>query len=353
MANLTDYRANIEQILLGYYIRYNTLDQLTKETFGNSDDNMIDVYIDLYDMLLPLYTTNIYANKQFTIVSAVINLAAHIREFYWSRYRVNTRIYLVYADNTSMNHKQFYYKFGNDIIKGMMNYEKINSVIQTQLEMVKILCAYIYGVYYIRRTTDFSMFTLNSIMQNKPVKAVVLTKSKYAYQLPAICDCVIFRPKKYNGEDVSYVINRNNVLFKYFNKTTNEKTLERLKCINPSLLSLLISLTGLPEKKLLTLFNSTTAISKLYNAVTSNVLINDYNTDIDYAYDRLDIGGKIDPVNFKYRFNAVDLIFQHRIYNNMAEARDISWQIDLQDKETVQYINNRYFYDNPLNLDAL
>ena len=106
-----DYKANIESILLGYYIKYINLEELTANTivvseFANSDN--IDIYIDLYDMLKNLYSIDIYSNKQFIIVSSVINLVAHMREFYWSRYRVNIRIYLVYGSEESNNHKQFY-----------------------------------------------------------------------------------------------------------------------------------------------------------------------------------------------------------------------------------------------------
>ena len=86
---------------------------------------MNNIYIDLYDMLKKLYSIDIYANKQFTIVSSVINLAAHMREFYWTRYHVNSRIYLIYATEESNNHRQFYPGFSDFKLKEMMNYQMI------------------------------------------------------------------------------------------------------------------------------------------------------------------------------------------------------------------------------------
>ena len=157
--NKSDYRANIESILLGYYIKYIKLEEITANTLAVSkygEMNEVDIYIDLYDMLKKLYTTDIYATKQFTIVSSVINLAAHMREFYWSRYNVNTRIFLVYGDETSINHKQFYLAFGGSKICDTRDYEKVNSIVESQLDMIKLLCAYIYGVYFVRKSTDFS-----------------------------------------------------------------------------------------------------------------------------------------------------------------------------------------------------
>ena len=85
-----------------------------------------------------------------------------------------------------------------------------------------------------------------------------------------------------------------------------------------------------------------------------NKILNDYNTDINYVYDQLELFSKIDPDNFRCRFNAVDLIYQNRLYNmNMAESKDISWCIDLRDPDTVRNINNKYFANNPLDLNAL
>ena len=121
----SDYKANIESVLLGYYIKYTRLEQLTLTTIASSEfanSNDVDIYIDLYDMLKKLYSIDIYANKQFTIVSSVINLAAHMREFYWTRYHVNSRIYLIYATEESNNHRQFYPGFSDFKLKEMMNY---------------------------------------------------------------------------------------------------------------------------------------------------------------------------------------------------------------------------------------
>ena len=80
---------------------------------------------------------------------------------------------------------------------------------------------------------------------------------------------------------------------------------------------------------------------------------NDYNTDINFVYNQLELFSIIDQDNFRLRFNAVDLVFQYRLYCNMSESKDISWLIDLRDPDTVKGINNKYFTDNPLDLNAL
>ena len=354
---MIDHKVNVEQILLGYYIKYNKLQELvTNELegsqYGNSE--IVDIYIDLYDMFIPLYTSNIYAENNFTIVSSVINLAAHMRSFFRTRYNVYSRIFLVYGDESNVNHRQFYISFGETKIKESLNYVKIHSIITSQLDMLKILCAYINDVYLIRRTSDFSMFTYDNIMQNQNIPSIILTKSKYAYQITAMCNnAFIFRPKKYNGEDISYSVNNRNVLFMLNKKINSKDTLDKLKIINPRLCSVLMCLTGLPSKKLLTLFNITTGVGRLNKVIIENKIINDYNSDIDYLYNQLQLFSKIDQVSFKCRFNAVDLVFQHRIYINSAESKDISWNINLEDKRSFHEINNKYFINNPLDVGGL
>lgn len=350
-----DYRVNLEGLLYGHYIKYDKLLELMNSIPDDINSNRVDIYIDVYDMLKPMYTRNIYAEKQYLIVSSVINLAAHMRGYFWSRHGMATRIYLVYGEDTTFNHKQFYPSFGNDKFKETLDFDKNNAIVNSQLDMVKLLCAYIKGVYFIKRATNFAMFTYDNILKNRDIPSIIISKSKYAYQLPALFSNVyLLRPQKDNGNDVSFLIYRNRSLTGFFNKTTSQKTIENLVKINPDLLSVMIALTGFPAYNMKTVCNVTTASKLLIDALANGRIMNAYNSDIDFVYNSLQgLDRYIDPVTFKYRFNAVDLVFQHLIYSSSAEAKDTSWIIDLEDKFTVQRINNQYFIDNPLDLNNL
>lgn len=355
MNNKDDIKTNLEQLLYGYYIKYDKLFAITNECFRDVEADSIDIYIDIYDMLKPIYKQNVYTDKRFVIVSAIINLAAHLRGYYWTRHRVRTRIFLVYGEDLTPSHKQFYQSFGDDEFRMMLNYQENNEFIHSQLELVKILAGYIYDVYYIARKSDFSSFTLTNIMANQSVPAVIITKSKYAYQIPALCNnAILFRPRKYNGEDTSFFVNSKNVLRTFFNSSVNENTINALPFINPQLLSVLMAMTGLHDCNLKRMMNTTQAVKMLKYAIDHQKIINAYNTDIDYLYNALEgIVKYSDPVSFKSRFNAVDLLFQSRIYNSTVESKDISWNLNLSDPDTVRHINNTYFADNPLDLNNL
>lgn len=351
-----DNKIELQAILYSYYIKYDKMLKMVEENMQNVNTNKLDIYIDVYDMLRPIYTQNVYTDKQFIIVSSIVNLAAHMRGYFYSRHNVATRIYLVYGEDNTMNHKQFYPSFGNDKFKDNINFDKNNSIVHDQLKMAKILVAYINGVYLVERNTNFAMFVYDNIVKSNPTPAVILSKSKYAYQLPALLPNVfLFRPKKNaNDGDVSYCINHSNALVNYFSSATKQDTIKNLCLINPELLSCVIALTGMPQYNLKTICTVSVASKMILEAIDNHRINNCYNSDIDFVYNAIpNLSKYMDNVSFKYRFNAVDLVFQHRIYNSSAEARDITWLLDLYDPNTVKYINNTYFIDNPLDLNNL
>lgn len=353
-----DVRQNLESILYGYYIKYTKMQDLVNTAFANfrQDTNIISIYIDLYDMLKPIYGRNIYANKQYIIVSAVINLAAHIREYFKTRHRMWARIYFVYGENNTLNHKQFYPSFGDDQIRATIDYDRNHSMIKSQLELVKILAAYIKDVYYVEKNVMFSIFAYDNIIKNPKVPAIIWTKSKYAAQIPAMegPNVVLFRPKKYAGEDNSIVLFGQFVLLQYYNNLSRDKTIEYLSKISPQLLSVIMTMAGLNDYNVNMVVNSTKAIRLLHDSIMSNKILNAYNGDCNYVYSNIDELSKyIDQTSFSFRFKAIDLVYQHMIYSQSPESLDYTWQIDLNDPNTVREINDKYFFDNPLDLNSL
>ena len=81
MSYVRNQKYEIESLLRGYYIKYDRLLELNAIINGVSkiqNPESIDIYIDLFDMLKPIYTTDVYANNTFSICASVINLAAHL-----------------------------------------------------------------------------------------------------------------------------------------------------------------------------------------------------------------------------------------------------------------------------------
>ena len=62
---------------------------------------------------------------------------------------------------------------------------------------------------------------------------------------------------------------------------------------------------------------------------------------------------KIDKTSFLNRWRCIDVIYQHMMYNTLAESQDNSWLINLRDPNGVKEVNDKYFIKNPLDLNRL
>jgi len=346
---------DVSQVLGAYYVRYDKLLEINSLLPSNLVNNTeVDVYIDLKNMLKKLYEADVFSNKRFSICAAIINLAAHIRGYYRSRHKTWARIFLVYGEDSSLNHRQFYNNFGDeqpDI--NNVKHTETDKFISSQLELVKILCAYINELYFVHKRCDFSSFTYDSICANKNRLSIIITKSKYAFQIPPFTEnAVLIRPKKSfdmntnTVMDTSYLVTRQNALCMCYMKNKTDLT-----GISPQLISLLWALNGLPEKHMHQLVNLNRAAKMISDAINQNQILNRYMTYNNMIYDSLlNLHTIIDRHSFRYRFYTLDLVYQSLIYQNQVEHKDFTWKIDLRDPETVKNINNQYFIDNPLDL---
>ena len=357
-------RNDMELFLLSYYIKYDKLLELNSLVDADQYTNCIDIYIDVYDMIRRIYGFSTTGVSKFTITAAIINLAAHFRAYYGTRHHIWSRIFLVYGSEITNNHRQFCPTFSNFIDSTVVGYERTNSLIKSQIELVKILAAYIDDVYYIERTTDFTMFTYDSIsktLQHSPNSiSIIVSKNKYAYQIPAMFlgrKIYLFRPSKYKGEDWSICVTPNTAITAYYSKVQKDDARARLQAMHPELLSMLMVLNGCKDKAVPSFINIDKASRILDAAINMNLILNSYQSNAAWVYDSLckisDINKSFTLESFTNRFHALDLSYQYILYSNMLEAKDISWNLNLNDPDTVRDINNKYFIDIPLNLNDL
>ena len=336
----------INGAMFSYYIRYEKLFELCNKSLKDIDVDTINVYIDIEDMIKPLYA-NLKSYNNFELSSRVINLIAHIRGYLYSAHRLYARVFLVYGENNYYNNIPY-------IEKNMTSYITINRYIKNELEFVKLLTPYIYDAYYVNKKCNFSTFVYDNITtkQTDHNPNVVITKNKYAYQLPALCDDThIFRPKKYNGDDISYSISYTNVYDILFKHIKLESTKNKLQTLSPKLIGLFMALIGLPKNGLVGVMNTTTVVNELYNAINNHLLLNDYNGDIEYIYKTIPVIGEYLSYNdFCNRYYYTDLIKQHILYTNTPEYADNSYLINITDPETVKSIAFKY-YKYPYSLD--
>lgn len=366
-------KISVEQLMYMNFIKYDKMTELTNENFVGSKADTVNVFIDLYSMTRTLYRSDVAINDYCSFVSSVINLCAHIRDFFRTRYRVHTKIFIMYSDNCPEYSKRFYMNYNKKTELAIYNNEFIRDFVSNSIALLTVLCKYLHDIFFIQTKFEIGVAIYDLLMKidmydqmfkRKDVElfhcpTIIFSKDIYLYQIPSIVpDAVIYRSYKKDKMDMSYCINNKNVIHKFVETArTKDKFVEIVSRFNPEILSLLISLTNLPERGIKSVLNISTAINLINNGIENRHIYNGYNSDIKYVADIL-CSEKLKLANQSFlienRFKAIDIRFQHSIYTNTPEAQtNMNDVVNLYDPETVKLINNKYFKNTPLDLNRL
>lgn len=366
-----DGRISPEQVLYGYFIKYHKLKELTLCEFQNTPNanaEKVNIYIDLYDMLYSLYTNKIDIQDSVAITASIINLVGHLRGYFRRTHKVETKIYLIYgATNSNIQDRLIFGGYNRKGIEIISQNPKINKSISEVFGQLEILCKYIQEVYFIKvNEFESSVVIYDRILKEESIDStipnIIITKSLYAYQIPAYTlNSRIYRPFKSKGIDDSYIINKYNCLYRYFFDRTNKPEMTEeidliLRKINPELINFLMVLAGIRTRGVRPILNITSSIKELEKMIDNHLIINGYNSIIDYPINvyRMNpilIENKAEIIS---RFNGIDLKMQHMLFMQSIYYQSIEQSIlDLIDDEGFRYISGQYFSKNPLDLNNL
>lgn len=362
---------NPKNILFGYYIKYHKLRELTLQEFQNTPNanaNKVNIYIDLYDMLYSLYTNKVNIQDTFEISATIINLVAHLRGYFRRTHHVETKIYLVYGStNNDIQQKLIFGGYNRKGIEIISQSPKINASISKVFEQLEMLCKYIDEVYFITvNEFETPVVIFDRILQEEAkdvtVPNIVITKSLYAYQIPAFTQNTrIYRPFKSKGEDKSYVVNKANCLYAYFfDRGSNSELTEELdniiKKLNPEIISLLMTLAGIRTRGVHPIVNITSSLRELEKMIDNHLIINGYNSFIDYPINIYRMNPKMieSKVEIMSRFKGLDLRIQHIMFMQSPYFQSIDkFIIDLIDDNGFREVANRYYANEPIDLNNL
>lgn len=348
----------IEQLLNTNYVKYDRMIEIVSRAFAGSRANELNIYIDMYSMIKPLYTNKVYdINDYSSVTSCIVNMCAHYREFFWTRFKVSTKFFIVYSKNTPYINNQFYPDYNGKNIYAFNSNKLVDDMIANNIGLLETLCQYLPDIHFIKGTFEtgviiYDLICRNEVQNNSP--HMVITKDVYNYQLVSMRNnIIILRPKKSNGQDLSYYINQNN-LYRLYMQSRKADYSKFPGSLSPGLLSLLMALTSVKERDIKSLLNVRSALSQLSQAVGEMRILNGYNSDIQSVCLALGIDEKlpISSVTFEHRFKAIDIQFQHSVFINTAECKEITLN-NLYDPDGVRAINNKYFKLNPLDLNRL
>lgn len=346
----------IEQIINMNCIKYNRMVEIVNEAFRNSDANEVNIYIDLYSILRPLYKASFDIKDYSVVTSSIINICSHYRSFFKNCYKTYANFYLIFSNNCPMINKQFYYGYNSNNEKMIESNKLITDMIEYNIKLLELLCPYLPNIHFIKGTFEtgtimYDMICRNSCKSNNP--HIILTKDLYNYQIiPTMNNVIILRPKKNKGEDESYYISNINVIERYIKDREKSMNSEKFSRLMPGMLSMLMTLSSVKNRNIKSLLNISKANMILNTAIENNQIQNGYNSTTSFIWDLFQNDFNISKDGLESRFKAIDIVTQQRIYMNTPESKNIKI-LNLYDPKTIKIINNQYFITNPLDLERL
>lgn len=350
---------NIMNILYSNFIRYDRMYNLVKESFQGkaAETNKVNIYLDMNSLTSILYRYNDLEIGQYSAVtSSMINLCAHIREYFWTRHRTETAFYIVYSPNLASKASIIKPEYNAPNLNKIIAKQMITDIMMQNVELLEIICPYLQDIYFIYEAdaeTAVVMYNvIGKVGSSDP--NIIFTKDQFMYQLVATMPgyTFIFRPKKLRAQDsdVSWVVTKNNLFRMYQEELGNANIVDAN--FSHMLFSLVVSIAGFRCRNLSSSCSIGKAIKIIQQNVDNKLIINGYNSDIDYIISNAE--GIPDATEVTQKFLTLDLLRQLRSYELSAPSlTNTKGIINLYDPDAVRAINNKYFRDNPLDLNRI
>lgn len=350
-----NYNVVGDHILISNFVKYDRLSQLINAEFAGSDAEEVNLFIDAYSMIKSVYglDPSQFVDK-YSIASCIINACAHYRNFFWTRYRVTTQIWVVYSDMSlsKFEANSFYPQYET----AFANNPEMDLFIRDNMDVVGMLCPYIPGVQFILSKYEPGLVFGKVISKygiNKP--NIIISKDPWNLQVIANGkDTYMIRPIKKNGEDMSVIIDADNVMSYYAN--LRKIPSYELANIPFTYLTFIMAATRFPERGIKSLHNITSIAKYISNSIQKGTIPTGTTPifDLEGLCQTLSADNKCNIKNYdiNLRINAIG--FTHCMYRYLtSQYSDHIEILNLHDPDSVKRINETYFSKVPLDLMSL
>ena len=347
---------SIKQIVGSYNIRYDKLMELIPTYFAGSDATEINLYIDITTIIKRCSTdVSDTKDKDLILVSSIINMCAHYRQFFKSRLGVYANIFIVLSSMTDTYNRKFVMDYKNSPQQvGSFDLNMINR----SCDYLTLITKYIENVYFVQTAYEAGV-AIYSLINSKTARCqnfpdIVLTKDIYNYQL-ASTGAAILRPKKSNMGDVSYIFGDVDAVSIYL---LERKVLSVETTLTSSALPCIMALTRVPERHIKSI-KSIPVVIKGLNSLVSKGLLTSNTNDIKYICKMLNEEGiKTNDDEIFWRYSAISIEDQFiKLSSGMSDLGSFSictWNpVNLYDPESLKNLNNNEFMHFPLDIMAL
>ena len=353
---------SIDQSIYWSFVTYKSLDKIIQKEFEGSSSDKINVYIDLYQILVSVCRFTVIKNP-YSISSAIINYCANIRR-YFKRIGVYANIVLVYTTNESDNITKHIPEFEGFYKNRVNSNPRVKNLVDRNIDLLKILVPYLPNIFLKVGTVEVGVI-VHDIVRRKLIgiaPSIVLSSSLFMIQLPLFSKSLRIIYKRIStkyGEDHTFCFTRNNCFqaFLYITKSINV-----VGSFNQNTIHILMAMNGAPKLGIKSMgFNYETVI-EFCNTIPEgcehdyDLIANYYDKFIQSKYrlrKRL-INGKIPESSVLIeRIKGLDIVYQYSLYKLMPEYNELDFLNQYEDKDSVHEINNTYYKDCAMMLEDL
>lgn len=308
-------------LLFSKFVKYDILDQFIRMNSSAIllTQRPVDIYIDVQSVYKRVLSEEFLANDVKVLSVNIINLAAHYRHYFKSRYGIDTRIYII---NSTRN-----------IVRNI--FEQVNSTNKDMFTIVKKVVPYFPLVYYIEKQRYNASAIIMSMIQTESIPnqfaSLVISNDIYSYQIPAyVPSAFLIRP----STNTKFITIHNVIDTMYPRKGSNVTS-----DLNPALLPVIMAYHKCPELGMEMLNNFKTTIQIIRDKIFKNQILNGYNSPIMFKNEDEQIFNRI--------CNS-DLMCMTKEYTNSFEVLTRDWDI----YRVCDYTNLANILDKLFNTDT-
>lgn len=306
-------------LLFSRFTRYDVLDKFIRSNSSSLilTQKPVDVYIDIQSVYKHVLSGELLSEDIKVMSVSVLNLAAHYRHFFKSRYNINTRIFMINSiQDTSKN-----------------IFEQINSDNKDMFTIVKKISPYFPLVYYIEKQKYNASAVIMSLIQTetlpKQSAALIISNDIYGYQIPAyIPTAFLIRP----STNTKFITSGNVIDCMYPRKGSTITS-----DLSPALLPVIMAYHKCPELGMEMLNNFKTTISIIRGKISKKQILNGYNSPIMFKNEE----------DIFRRIYLSDLITITKAYTNSYESLVNNWKTS----KLCDYNVLANIIDNKFNID--
>lgn len=348
----------IEPIINGFKIKYSMMSDMIH--ISELEGRKTNVFINIDSILSKFFRSDEVISAfnsledNVILTSELINIIAHYRHFFWSRYRMPITFYLYHCNKQPKWQKKYVPNYNIKTLDKIQDKENpkyggLPEAIEQNLRLVKLLSTYVDKAYYIESdglepsVIPYYVSTLGC----KDTCNIIITQDKSEYQLVNLDNTVVFHPRG----NKSKIITKKNIFdeavfgdIKY--KPNNE--------LDPNLYSLYIALTGDKNRNLIRVdgFSKVKSLKLIDRLIDMKYINNGINKGLDKIL-LMEFLSESQYKQLKNNYKCINFNFAYKLLRDVDKVKINNCFVDKYDNKAIMEINSKYFEYNHIRLIEL